>query len=167
MEFAEIKDFFELISYLVTIFGFPIAIYIFYLEKKRELAEFKAQALSQSSDRYVEFLTLSLNYPRLDVFSVPIEDKYELTPEEIRIESSLISMLIDMFEKAYLMYHINDKCIHQSQWDGWIGTIKSYCSRDNFKREWKIVGDQFDVNFYYLMQSLINESHNCNRIIPE
>lgn len=78
-----------------------------------------------------------------------------------------MSMLIDMFEKAYLMYHIKEKCIHQSQWNGWVGTIKSYCFRDSFKREWEIVGDQFDVNFYLLMQSLINENYNCNRIIPE
>tara|TARA_R110000787_G_scaffold232870_1_gene339942 strand:+ start:1625 stop:2125 length:501 start_codon:yes stop_codon:yes gene_type:complete len=157
MAFTEIKDFFELIAYIVTIFGFPIAIYIFYLERERERAEIKAQALTQSSDRYVEFLTLSLNYPRLDVFSVPILDKYELTAEEVRIESSLISMLIDMFEKAYLMYHLEQKCIHESQWNGWIGTIKSYCFRDNFTREWEIVGTQFDVSFYSFMQDLINE----------
>lgn len=46
MTFTEIKDFFEIISYLVTIFGFPIAIYIFYLERERELDELKAQALT-------------------------------------------------------------------------------------------------------------------------
>lgn len=157
MTLTEIKDVFELIAYIVTIFGFPIAIYIFYLERERERTEIKAQALMQSSDRYVEFLTLSLNYPRLDIFSVPTANKYELTAEEVRIESSLISMLIDMFERAYLMYHIEQKCIHQSQWDGWVGTIKSYCYRDNFKREWEIVGNQFDTNFYSFMQKLINE----------
>jgi hypothetical protein len=157
MTLTEIKDVFELIAYIVTIFGFPIAIYIFYLERERERTEIKAQALTQSSDRYVEFLTLSLNYPRLDIFSVPTVNKYELTAEEVRIESSLISMLIDMFERAYLMYHIEQKCIHQSQWNGWIGTIKSYCSRDNFKREWEIIGTQFDTNFYSFMQNLINE----------
>jgi hypothetical protein len=157
MTFTDTKDFFELIHYLVTIFGFPIAIYIFYLEREKERTEVKTQALAQSSDRYVEFLTLSLNYPRLDVFSAPIINKNELSEEEIRIESSLISMLIDMFEKAYLLYHLERKCIHQSQWDGWVGTIKSYCFRDNFKREWAIVGDQFDVSFYSLIQSLIND----------
>lgn len=157
MTLTEIKDVFELIAYIVTIFGFPIAIYIFYLERERERAEIKAQALMQSSDRYVEFLTLSLNYPRLDIFSVPTVNKYELTAEEVRIESSLISMLIDMFERAYLMYHIEQKCIHQSQWNGWVGTIQSYCSRGNFKREWEIVGNQFDENFYSFMEKLINE----------
>lgn len=157
MTFTEIKDVFELIAYIVTIFGFPIAIYIFYLERKRERIATKAQALAQSSDRYVEFLTLSLNYPHLDVFSTPITNEYELTAEEVRIESTLITMLIDMFEKAYLMYHIEKKCIHQSQWNGWTGTIKSYCFRDNFIREWEIVGTQFDISFYSFMQDLLNE----------
>jgi hypothetical protein len=157
LTFAEFKDFFELLAYLVTIFGFPTAIYIFYLERERERADIKAQAFTQTSDRYVEFLTLSLNYPRLDVFSVPIVNKYELTAEETRIESSLISMLIDMFEKAYLMYNIEQKCINQSQWNGWIGTIESYCFRENFKREWEIVGAQFDPKFYSFMKNLINE----------
>ena len=86
MTFFEVKDIFELMAYIVTVFGFPIAIYIFYLEREKERSEARKQALVQASDRYVEFLTLSLNYPRLDIFTTPIAEKYQLTAEDIRIE---------------------------------------------------------------------------------
>ena len=157
MTFNDIKDIFELMAYIVTVFGFPIAIYIFYLEREKERSETKSQALVQASDRYVEFLTLSLNYPRLDIFTTPITDKHKLTEEEIRIESSLLSMIIDMFGKTYLLYHVQQECIHQSQWNGWVDTIQSYCFRENFKREWEVIGSQYDNDFYLFMQKLMSD----------
>lgn len=68
-----------------------------------------------------------MNYPRLDVFTVPIDEQYELTEEEKRVEGALLSILIDMFERAYLMYHDEKQCIHSAQWAGWEATIRSYC----------------------------------------
>jgi len=157
MTFFEVKDIFELMAYIVTVFGFPIAIYIFYLEREKERSEARKQALVQASDRYVEFLTLSLNYPRLDIFTTPIAEKYQLTAEDIRIESSLLSMIIDMFGKTYLLYHVQQECIEQSQWDGWVDTIRSYCFRENFKREWEVIGSQYDNDFYLFMQNLMSD----------
>ena len=66
-------------------------------------------------------------------------------------------MLIDMFEKAYLMYHEKNECIHLQQWNGWVGTIQSYCYRENFQREWQNIGEQFDMDFYRFMQELISD----------
>lgn len=147
MTLANILPVFELTSYLVTIIGFPLAISVFYFERKQDHEDDKLKAFSESSDRYVDFLTLIINYPSFDLFPQAQAKPVDLTAEESNVESSLIAILIDMFEKAYVLYHDGSECIHQKQWSGWQATISSYCGRQNFIREWSVIGEQFDKDF--------------------
>lgn len=162
MTFTEVKDWFELLSYVVTIVGFPLAIYVFYREREKEIDDNKERALADSADRYVAFLELIVNYPKFDLFSIPHKKSVSLTDEEIKVEGALIAILIDMFEKAYLLYHDENDCIQSDQWLGWVGTITSYTCRDNFQREWNLVGEQFDSHFYQYIEGLIAQIEQKN-----
>ncbi len=154
MTLNEILPIFELMSYIVTIVGFPLAIGVFYYEHKKSREDNKIEAFSHSSDRYVEFLTLIVNYPKFDLFPTPQKTEAELTEEELKVESSLLAILIDMFEKAYVLYHDGESCIHSEQWQGWEECINSYCSRANFSREWQLIGNQFDQGFVKCVDEL-------------
>ena len=154
MPLNEALPIFELLSYIVTIVGFPLAIGVFYYEHKKSGEDNKIEAFSHSSDRYVEFLTLIVNYPKFDLFPSPQTTANNLSEEELKVESSLLAILIDMFEKAYVLYHDGDRCIHHDQWQGWEECIMSYCNRDNFSREWQLIGSQFDQSFVKCVDEL-------------
>lgn len=154
MTLNEVLPIFELVSYIVTMIGFPLAIAVFYYEHKKSREDNKLEAFSHSSDRYVEFLTLILNHPKFDLFPSPQKTPSELTEDELKIESSLLAILIDMFEKAYVLYHDGDDCIHHDQWQGWQECIMSYCNRANFSREWLLIGNQFDKGFVTCVNDL-------------
>ena len=51
---------FELISYIVTIFGLPLAIFVFVYEQRRERRNEDEEIFQKLSDEYREFLKLVL-----------------------------------------------------------------------------------------------------------
>jgi hypothetical protein len=155
MDLQQVTSFFELFSYIVTSIGLPFALYSYVVDLKKEEKRKEDEALSHSADRYVAFLELAINYPYLDVFSTPIQENYKLTPDQLRQEEALLALLIDMFEKAYLLYFDCRMSVKRNQWVGWERTILSYCFRSNFQREWENIGEQFDTDFYNYMNQLM------------
>lgn len=65
------------------------------------------------------------------------------------------TILISVFERAYLMYHDQSTVIKERQWLGWEEYIESYCKRDNFRNSWHISGEEFDSEFQAYMKSKI------------
>ena len=51
----------ELLSYVVTIFGFPMAIMVFLYEQRKERRNEQEEIYQRLSDEYAEFLRLVLN----------------------------------------------------------------------------------------------------------
>jgi len=158
LEFSPI-ELFEILSYLAVIIGIPFSIYIFYIEKKRERLDREYGTYNALDERYLQFLELCLENYDLDVFDVPIENKRRNTQEQERKELILFSILISIFERAFLMYRDQSTEIKKTQWEGWNHYMQDYCSRENFRRAWKILGEgeQFEINFVNYMRSIIRE----------
>ena len=55
----------ELLSYLVTVFGLPLAIYMFVLEHRKERENEEEEVNERLAESYHNFLTLVLEHPDL------------------------------------------------------------------------------------------------------
>ncbi|MDH5178239.1 MAG: hypothetical protein OEZ39_16910 [Gammaproteobacteria bacterium] len=157
MNTNEYMNFFQALANIVTTVGLPFAIATFIFQKTKDHKTEEDNAFHQLDESYVSFMKLCLANPDLDVFGKAIEKDYEPTEEQIRREDAIFSILISLFERAHVMFRNKSEDFRQSQWLGWIEYMKSYCCRPNFLRQWKNIGNQFDLQFYTFMEKLIEE----------
>ena len=79
-----------------------------------------------------------------------------MTEQDLMIERALYSVLISIFERAFLMFERHaDREAKERQYSGWLECMKSYCHRESFLQEWDAIGHQFDTGFQREMNELI------------
>src|SRR5712672_2074774 len=93
----------EMLSYVVTVVGLPAAIVAFLFEKKRERDADEEEVYAQLSDNYQDFLKTALEHPDLKLFSM--EETPALTPEQRERMLIIFSMLVSLFERAYVLMY--------------------------------------------------------------
>jgi hypothetical protein len=152
-----VKDLLDILSSLATILGIPIAILLFYNEKRRERKDREYGTYNALDDKYIDYLRLCLDNPDLDVFDIPLAHKGELTVEQERREMALLGILISILERAFLMYRDQSTKLKKSQWIGWDAYVREWSARANFRRAWKLIeGEQFDADFVAYLNMLIS-----------
>lgn len=147
-----IKKCLEIISSIITILGVPVAIWIFFRNKKKEERDREYQTYNALDDKYIEFLNLCLDNSELDIYS---ERNSILTPEQEHKRIIIFEILISIFERAFLMYKDKNNKIKKEQWEGWNKYIAEWAKVENFKIAWKKLGDQWDVNFNIFMKETL------------
>lgn len=158
MNISILTDYLKVAAHIVTILGLPLAIFLYYQEKKKERRDREYGTYNALDDKYIQFLELCIEHADLDVFDVPLEDRNKSSPKQRRQEQILFTILISILERAFLMYKDQSSEIKKRQWTGWVDYMRDYCSRENFRREWKKLGEQFDTEFVGLMNRLIAEA---------
>jgi len=126
------RDLWELLSYIVTVIALPGAIFIFLYEQRKERAIEEDEVYQLLSDNYQEFLQIVLGNPDLRLFSTP---KTERLSEEQRERMTIIfSMLISLFERAYLLlYDPPMSADRKPQWGSWEDYMLEWCQREDFR----------------------------------
>ena len=124
---------FEALSYVVTVIGFPLAIAVFLMEKHKERRA-EADALDQRlSDAYTSFLALVLDNADLHLFQAGSE-RDDLTVEQRERKSVLFAMLISVFEKAYITLYEREMGRHATRrWLSWEDDMREWCRRFDFR----------------------------------
>ena len=154
----EALEILALIARIITpLIGFPAAIvamnqYIKNRDEDRKRHE--AETYEKLDASYIAFLKFCIENSDLDIFDIP--DKTPLVRDEKIIKRELIafSILMSMFERAYLMFVVKkvDEELKRNQWDsGWHLYINGYCRRKNFQEAWPSLGTQFDRQFLKYM----------------
>ena len=82
----------ELLSYVVTVVGLPLAIVVFALEQRKERHNEEEAVYESVSDNYQEFLRIVLEHPDLHLFSMAKTP--ELSEEQLERMTVIFSMLI-------------------------------------------------------------------------
>jgi len=152
---VSIISYLQMISYIINILGFPLAIYVFLKEKKKERHDREYGTYNALDDKYVHYLELCLKHSDLDIFDVPLHDGVEQSPIQKRQEEILFTILISILERAFLMYKDQSTRLKKRQWTGWVAYMHDYGSRENFRRAWIKLGGQFDSDFVDFMNSHI------------
>lgn len=123
----------ELLSYIVTVFGLPLAISSFIWEQRKERENEEEEVYQLLSDAYTDFLKLVMQNPDLKLRSKgEITDLTEDQHERIQV---MFEILISLFERAYLLAYEEKMSGKQSRrWASWDDYMREWCERDDFKK---------------------------------
>jgi hypothetical protein len=122
----------ELLSYVVTVIGLPLAICVFLFEKRKERENEDEEVYQLLSDNYQDFLKVALANPDLKLYSA--EATPALTDEQQERLVIIFEMLISLFERAYLLLYDDDMSLRQARrWHSWEDYILEWCRRSDFR----------------------------------
>ena len=122
----------ELLSYVVTVVGLPLAIVVFLYEQRKERENEEEAVYQLLSDNYQEFLKVALSNPDLHLFSS--WQARGLGPEQEERTIIILSMLISLFERAYLLLYEEAMSPKQMRrWRSWEDYMGEWCRRPDFR----------------------------------
>lgn len=122
----------EMASYIVTVVGLPLAIFVFYFEQRKERENEDEEVFQMLSDAYIDFMKLVLANPDLKLRT---RDSLALpTDEQLERLTVLYEMLISLFERAYLLAFEEDMPPKKARrWQSWEDFMREWCARDDFR----------------------------------
>lgn len=146
----------ELLSYIVTVFGLPLAIFAFMLEQRKERENEEEEVYQMLSDAYTDFLKLEMSNPDLKLRSqIANADLSEQQRERIQV---MFEILISLFERAYLLAfedHMTGKQLRR--WRSWEDYMREWCGRDDFRKLLPRLLQGEDPDFAQYIRQLADE----------
>jgi len=122
----------ELLSYVVTVIGLPLAIVVYLVEKRQERLNDEDDVYERLSRNYQDFLQLALDNPDLKLLSQ--SHTPNLNPEQEERMQAIFAMLIALFERAYLLlFEDNLKGKELRRWRSWEDFMQEWCEREDFR----------------------------------
>ena len=93
----------ELLSYIVTVVGLPLAIIVFLVQQRKERLNEVLMVYESLSDSYQKFLRVALEHSDLHLFSKT--KTAALSVEQHERMMVMCTMLISLFERAYILIY--------------------------------------------------------------
>jgi hypothetical protein len=147
----------ELLSFIVTVFALPMAIFVFVYEQRKERDNEEENVYQLLSDNYQDFLKIALEHADLKLFSV--EKTLELTDEQHERRKIIFSMLISLFERAYLLLYEEDMSAKQlRRWLSWEDYMLEWLDRADFRELLPVLVRGEDPEFVEYMNGLLRRS---------
>ena len=150
----------ELLSYIVTVVGLPLAIFVFLYEQRKERENEEEEVYQLLSDNYQDFLKIVLANPDLRLFTP--EATPELSEEQRERMTIIFSMLISIFERAYLLLYEEEMTAKQlRRWSSWEDYMREWCRRADFRDQLSQLLAGEDPEFaIYLQQMMAQEARS-------
>lgn len=125
----------ELLSYVVTVFGLPLAIYSFVWQQRKERENEEEEVYQFLSDAYTDFLKLVMLNPDLKLRTQSkVSQTSEFTDEQHERIHVMFEILISLFERAYLLAYEDNMVGKQlRRWASWDDYMQEWCERDDFR----------------------------------
>jgi hypothetical protein len=129
----DMRETWELLSYVVTVLGLPLAILVFIFEQRKERENEEEEIFQRLSDEYRGFLKLVLDNSDLQLLrregAPPV-----LTPEQMERRFAIFGILISLFERAYLLVYEDamDKKARRL-WQSWEDYMREWVQRADFR----------------------------------
>jgi thymidylate synthase ThyX len=122
----------ELLSYVVTVVGLPLAIFTYWQEQRKERENEDEETYDQLSVAYTDFLKLVMANPDLQLRSR--QAAAQLTDEQLERRQVVFEMLVSLFERAYLLAYDDDMTEKQRRrWHSWDDYMREWCRRPDFR----------------------------------
>jgi len=160
------KDTWEILSFIVTVIGLPIAILIFFYQARRERANEEEEEYQLLNDAYNEFLRVVLKNSDLHLRSnAPAPN---LTPDQEERMLVIFDMLIAFFERAYLVAYSPDMPPDKARrWNSWEDFMREWCRRENFRARLPELLRGEDPEFSAYIRALAEEEQRVMQLESE
>lgn len=143
----------ELMSYVVTVIGLPLAICVFLFEQRKERENEEEEVYQLLSDNYQDFLKVALDNPDLRLFSAA--SGAALSAEQKERQFIIFTMLMSLFERAYLLLYQDDMSPKQARrWNSWEDYMLEWCRRPDFRASLPRLLHGEDPNFVRYVERL-------------
>jgi len=151
----------ELLSYIVTVVGLPLAITVFLFEQRKERENEEEATWQQLSDAYNDFLKVVLANPDLKLRSQV--SSHVLDDEQRERVLVIFEMLISLFERAYLLAYEPDMADKQMRrWHSWDDYMREWCRREDFRARLPELLRGEDADFaHYILRLAHEEAASC------
>ena len=124
----------ELLSYVVTIVGLPLAIYVFLMEQRKERQAEEEAIHQRLSDEYNDFLKLVIDNADLQLLSRESEGARQLSGEQRERKQAIFGILVALFERAYILVYEEDMDKQRRRlWQSWEDYMRDWCKRRDFR----------------------------------
>src|SRR3569832_373557 len=132
MATQEVRDAWELASFVVTALGLPFAIAFFAWEQRKERDNEEEESFQLLSDAYNDFLKVVLAHPDLHLrTNEPLANP---TPDQNERMLVIFDMLVSLFERAYLVaYKARMSETEKRRWNNKDKNMHEWCRRDDFR----------------------------------
>jgi hypothetical protein len=165
MELLTKPEFWELASFIVTVFGLPFAIFLFLFEQRKERDAEDEEAYQLLQDAYNDFLKIVLNNPDLQLRSASMRN--DLTDEQRERTLIIFEMLIALFERAYIVSYEPDlKGVALRRWNSWDDFMREWCRREDFYYLLPQLLRGEDPDFAAYIRRVANEEFPANILHP-
>jgi hypothetical protein len=149
----------ELLSYIVTTVGLPVAILVFLYEQKKERDNEEEEVYQLLSDNYQDFLKIALDHPDLHLFSR--EQTREINEEQREQMLIIFNMLISLFERAYLLlYEPKMSAQQRRRWLSWEDYMREWYQREDFRALLPRLLEGEDAEFAAYIRALAAETRD-------
>ena len=147
----------EMLSYIVTVVGLPLAIAVFFFEQRKEREIDEEEVYQLLSDNYQDFLKVALDNPDLRLFS--IQGSVILNDEQKERQYIIFAMLISLFERAYLLLYEDDMAPKQARrWNSWEDYMHEWCDRPDFVASLPKLLRGEDPSFIHYMNHIASQT---------
>jgi len=148
----------ELLSYIVTVIGLPLAIYIYLHDQFKERENEEDEVYQLVSVNYQDLLKVALDHADLKLFSdPPLADPTEEQRERMII---YFSMLVSLFERAYLLLYEELMSGRQlRRWRSWEDYMQEWCRRADFREALPELLRGEDPDFVAYIQGLVKKDN--------
>lgn len=129
----DMRETWEVLSYIVTVVGLPVAIAVFIYEQRRERRNEEEEIFQRLSDEYREFLKLVLDNADLQLLRRE-GSRIDLTEEQKERRIAIFGILIALFERAYLLvFEENMDRKTERLWKSWEDYMREWLRRADFR----------------------------------
>jgi len=152
----------ELLSYVVTVVGLPLAILTFLLEQRKERRNEEEEIFQRLSDEYREFLKLVLD--NADLHLLRREGiQTELTEDQKERRLAIFGILISLFERAYLLVY-EEEMDKQTRrmWQSWEDYMREWVRRTDFRDALPTLLQGEDEEFTHYVRRLMDEEQRAS-----
>lgn len=150
-----ITNIFSILASLAVLLTLPIALYQLIQALKSEQKRREEAVYNSLDDRYIEFQTICMQYPHLNIHDIPDEPPVALNPQQKKQEQVGLTFLFSIFERAYLMYLDQNHSMRKTQWTGWDEYIHLYCKRKALQEVWPRIEKTYDTRFAEYLNTIM------------
>ncbi len=152
----------EMLSYIMTVLGLPLALVFFLYEKRKERYAEEEEVYEAISQTYHDFLRLALDNPDLRLLSKTRTG--DLSDEQLERMQAIFGLLIALFERAYLLLYATDLSGRDARrWRSWEDFMQEWCGREDFRAAIPSLLKGEDPEFADYLRDLAHHAEANNR----